>query len=280
MFFSITDTFLKILSTKGYIVSKIKGAEADDLLYLWSRVLNSRGENFVLISGDRDLLQTVNLDKNTDAWTIVLDPVNKRQIISLTEEIFELSKIDGGEKADIFNTNTWSTTSSVLSKLITRYGMQTVDIESFRTKKILLGDGGDTVPPIMTWPDKKDPKITRKLTENTLDKILIKYPGIMKASWRKISEGEFAQELTTQTEIIKTIKLDKKVVEENMKRNALLVVLDEKFIPQEIQSAFKESTLEIPNITPITNKDLLLEGTEWLKITKTEFIPKSFDLFE
>ena len=52
VFYELIEKFSVILSQKGYIVSKIPGAEADDLLYLWSRMLNDMGENVILVTGD------------------------------------------------------------------------------------------------------------------------------------------------------------------------------------------------------------------------------------
>ena len=80
-FYELTDNFAKILAQKGYLISKMPGAEADDLLYVWSRKLNLMGENVVMITGDKDLLQVVRKNHN-GTWTVALDPVIARKKIS------------------------------------------------------------------------------------------------------------------------------------------------------------------------------------------------------
>lgn len=54
------DLFQKLLVDRGIIVSRVNGAEGDDLLYIWSLVLGYLGdENNVIVTGDSDIRQLV-----------------------------------------------------------------------------------------------------------------------------------------------------------------------------------------------------------------------------
>jgi 5'-3' exonuclease len=55
------DLFHKLLNEKGVIVSRVNGAEGDDLMYVWSLVLGYVGdEDNVIVTGDSDIRQLVN----------------------------------------------------------------------------------------------------------------------------------------------------------------------------------------------------------------------------
>jgi len=71
------NEFINGLESLGVIVSRVKGAEADDLIFAWSSELNQNGQNAVIISGDNDLLQLVNLDNSSSANTIYYNKFDK-----------------------------------------------------------------------------------------------------------------------------------------------------------------------------------------------------------
>ena len=133
VFYDLIDKFATLLGQKGYIISKIQRAEADDLLYLWSRYFNNKGENVVSITGDRDILQTVQKHPN-GSWTVCLDPVNKRKKISLTQETLD-SKGTSCNECDIFSPDTWSSPEDVLEKLISSYDLNIVEPTKFASIK-------------------------------------------------------------------------------------------------------------------------------------------------
>lgn len=278
VFYEMIDKFATILGQKGYIISKLPGAEADDLLYLWSRKLNSEGENVILITGDRDLLQTVCRNSNA-TWTISLDPVNKRRKVSLTKETYESIGNVSSSEPDLFNPTTWSSPDDVLEKLISGYELNIVNPVYVALKKVILGDGGDTVPSVITWPDKKEPEKIRTMTESNFSKIEQIAPGIVNSSWEELVEGKYLEEISSTIEDIKKIKVDRDVVLKNIERNAKLVVLSEKVIPEQIQINFKSVHHNTPELVAITNRDSILTGTEWWSNDKTSFVPKTYDLF-
>lgn len=282
-FFELTDNFAKILSQKGYIISRIPGAEADDLLFFWSRKLNGMGENVVFITGDRDLLQCVRKDKN-GSWTIALDPVLNRKKISLTQETLNYSNQETSE-ASIFDPSSWNSSSDVLDKIVKTHEINIVDTRKFCVMKVVLGDPGDDVPSVVTWRDKKDPEKIRTMTESNYSKILAAAPELENSTWQDLRDGKFVEEISSVMESLKKIEVDRELVRKNLQRNCKLVILSAECIPGPILDAFRESLMTpegievVPDLVPVTTRDAILNGTEWWTSDKSEFVPKSYDLF-
>jgi len=275
-FYELTQNFSAILSQKGYIVSKIPGAEADDLLFLWSKKLNSMGENVLMVTGDRDMYQVLSCNDN-GTWTISLDPNLERRKISLTQETLAF-KESSGARADIFDVDTWSTSEDVLQKIIGHHNVNIVDVRKIQVQKVILGDGGDAVPSVVTWPDKKEPEKIRTMTDNNFQKIVAAYPALDESTWRDLREGNFHREISEVMASLKKIETDPEKVKRNLERNCKLVILSEETIPVEIQSTFHEVHTVVPQLTPAVTRDSILDGTEWWTSEKS-FVPKSFDLF-
>lgn len=277
-FYELTDNFCAILGQKGYLISRIPNAEADDLLFFWSEKLNKMGENVLMITGDRDLLQVVKRNSN-GTWTIALDPVLNRKKISLTQETLDMKGSSASDTANIFDPNSWSSAEDVLDKIINTHEINIVIPQRISTMKVVLGDGGDSVPSCVTWTDKKDPTKTRTMTENNYSKILAVAPTLIDATWEDLREGKFAEEIATTMEGLKKITVDREKLKENLKRNCQLVILSEKTIPKQIIDNFNETHKEVPDMIAVTSRDAILNGTEWWSSDKTTFVPKSYDLF-
>lgn len=280
-FYDLTDKFCAILSQKGYIISRVPGAEADDLLFFWSKTLNDMKENVVMITGDRDLLQVVSQHEN-GSWTIALDPVNNRKKISLTQETLDYSKQGNapvGEFADIFSPDSWTSSGDVLSKIVNNHDILVIDTQKFCTMKVVLGDGGDDVPSVVAWRDKKDPEKTRTMTENNYQKIAATLPAILGTKWQDLNSDLIVETIAATMESLKKIEVDRKLVSSNIERNAKLVILSFETIPSQIYESFKTMHQTIPDTIAVTGRDSILNGTEWWTTDKTDFVPKSYDLF-
>lgn len=60
-FLNVLNMFEKFLRKKGFIVSRVMGAEGDDLLYIWSIYFSQvLEEEAVIITGDSDIRQVIN----------------------------------------------------------------------------------------------------------------------------------------------------------------------------------------------------------------------------
>ena len=276
-FYELTDKFTEILSQKGYLISRIPGAEADDLMFFWSRKLNGMKENVILTTGDRDLLQVLGKHAN-GSWTIALDPVINRKKISLTQETLDIKPIEN-DAPDIFNPDSWTTGENVLEKIIKNYEINIVNVRKLSVMKVVLGDGGDSVPSVVTWKDKKDPEKIRTMTESNYSKILAAHPTLEDITWKELNEGLFVEEISSVMESLKKITVDRELVRKNLQRNCKLVILSNETIPSPIIDSFKTIHETVPDLIPITGRDSILGGTEWWTNDKSEFVPKSYDLF-
>lgn len=276
-FFKLTQEFTDILGSRGYIISKVKDAEADDLLYLWSKKLNSQKEAVIMVTGDKDLHQVISLHPN-GSWTVVLDPVANRRKVVLSEEIRKIchSTTETGE-VDIFNPSSWTNDpGDVLLSLLDRNDAQIVDPVRIATMKVLLGDAGDSVPGIVHWLDKNKhgEEVTRSLTETKMVKALAELPEF---TWRDLHRGEYIQGLTDALKKVTKIELSPESISDNIQRNIRLVVLDEEIIPVSIIERFNQ-TVEIIESSPVhLSRGAILEGTSWWTEQKQPFIPKGYD---
>jgi len=278
-FYELTDKFADILSQKGYIISRVPGAEADDLLYFWSKRLNGIGENVILVTGDKDLLQILGTNEN-GSWTISLDPIVGRKKISVTQDVLELKPTESTNEADIFNPDSWSSSEDILKKLISNFEIQVVDIRSFCVQKVIVGDNGDSVPSVVTWPNKNPEKRDHGITESNYNKILAAAPGLETATWQDLYNGSFVEEISTTMETLKKITVNRELVKENLKRNCILMMLSNEVIPEQVFEQYNLMHETIPDLLAITAKDSILNGTEWWSSnSQSDFIPKSYDLF-
>jgi 5'-3' exonuclease len=274
-FFELTAEFVEILASKGYIISKVKDAEADDLLYFWSRELNSVGESVVLVTGDRDLHQVIQSCEN-GSFTVALDPVAQRRKILLTKETFENRTLaeDTGE-VDLFNPDSWNSSSGdILENLIAKNDHLIIDPVEVATKKVILGDAGDAVPGVVTWIDKKDITKTRSMTETKLKKVLETLPPL---TWRNLKSGELIEFFTESVNSVMKMAYEPEELQKKIERNVKLVVLDKEIIPAEIYEDFKLLAEAITSSPVNMARDQILEGTAWWSEKKT-FVPKGYGM--
>lgn len=274
-FFSLTQEFVEILGQKGYLLSRVKDAEADDLLYLWSRKLNAAGEAVVLITGDKDLHQVVNLHEN-GSWTVALDPVVQRRKVYLTKETQVSSHeiIEPGE-VDFFDPGTWnSSPGDILFTLLDSNDVQVIDPVEVATRKVILGDGGDAVPGIATWKDPKDETKTRSMTDSKMKKVLENFPPL---TWRILQSGEHTEALTESLNTVLKQKYTPEDIQSKIDRNVKLVVLDEEIIPSEIQEKFATLFEEVASSPVRLARHVILEGTKWWTEKQT-YVPRGYEM--
>lgn len=272
-FYEITNEFVEIIQNKGYIISKVKEAEADDLLFLWSRRLNNMGESVVLVTGDRDLHQCIQQHKN-GTFTVVLDPVSQRRRIILTQETFD-ARNTSAEEYDIFNPDSWNSgVGDILEMLLSKNDNIIINPEDIATKKVILGDAGDSVPGLISWIDKKDVTKTRSMTENKLQKVL---STLSHVSWKNLQNGEMTELFTESVNRVMKMTLRKEDVQAKIDRNVQLVVLTTEIIPADIQKNFEILSADITNSPVNMPRELILEGTKWWNEKKT-FVPTAYEI--
>ena len=68
--FHVYKEFQEVLAKQGVIINRVNGAEADDILFGWATQLNTTGKNTIVWTGDRDLIQLVDYNIASDAYSL------------------------------------------------------------------------------------------------------------------------------------------------------------------------------------------------------------------
>lgn len=269
-FYKLMDEFSKCLRDVGIIVSRIPGAEGDDLLYKWSKHFYLNGENSIIISGDRDTTQTVKMPdefelvenrEQLEPWILVWNNNTKHNKLFAPEgwQTKWLSR-----ETSVFDFNV-ADDRLILKKLIGDLGakVEIVHPEKMIFDKILLGDDGDDVPAAWSYMGKTkkgEPKKIR-LTDSYLDKVwkLVqeKYRLTNNDALRLIDDQVF---LTDLAGIILRVMGDvdgsaeREKVVECIKRNEKLVRLADHIIPANLQNEVDDHITESLDTRTFRNK--------------------------
>lgn len=292
--FNVYTEFQNILAKYGVIIHKVPGAEADDILFGWSTQLNNEGKNCIVWTGDRDLIQLVNYNDATDAYTLwyynsqrkliafegfqaLLDGANDT-LITNDDLLFNMSsdEVMGDQLKSDFQA--WVSKNSVK--------IEEVNCDDFIFSKILQGDKSDNIRSVVTWTKRTSSGSIRNysVTEKHANQILEKY---------RETEGNFHIDhffVATQVDII--VDLIHKVVGKStpdeiriaFNQNLDLMLLHFNTIPEGIQkSIYKEIEKDYNTNTQMINlvqMERILEGTDWNTSTKKgSSAPKSYDAF-
>lgn len=278
------NEFAKSLESLGVTVSRVKGAEADDLIFAWTSYLNQKGINSLIISGDNDLLQLVHLDKSSNANTLYYNKFKKDLFVFPGFETWINEKEDEvGSTNDIFNLpkTMGKDLKSDLKSIIKSNKMKAneINVNDFIFKKILIGDSGDNVPPIHVKVKKTTagPRVFR-VTENMANRVLKKFVSDkMFVKQIHFFDDEYITEICNYAKDI--INIDDKDIDqiiESWKLNRDLVYLHKNCIPKNIISLMFQN---IESLRPgkkslmsdILIKDKILEGTSWTPEKKSDF---------
>ncbi len=226
--------FVDGLSKFNIVVSKTKMAEADDLIFYWSYLLNRKGIPVIIYSSDKDMLQIVDItDKKTD--TLLYSDVTKKLYVPKgfeqladsgnvsIEEIFA-----NGGSFDIYDR------FSNLKILVNKRKLEMIEVDSERVKfiKVITGDKSDNISSVYSY--EKNGR-TYNVTDNKAEKILEcfeeKVGGI---------NGEYLYVDDTLKVLAEScssvLKLEGKddEVMNNIKRNVKYMMLSLNVIPKEV----------------------------------------------
>jgi hypothetical protein len=280
IFFQLLEEFGIQLEKMGFIFSKVKGAEGDDLLYAWSKKLNEIGEDCIIITGDKDLHQLSRLENNN--WTIIWNNNNKKNILTVPER-WESNWLLKEDEASIFNMGSAiSPDKEKLKSLFSKCEINEVDRYQFILNKMFIGDKCDAVPSV--WEVKSGGKttgFTPKKSESLIN-------SIMGSEWANLKIGQMLEndEFVNWTSgfILRLMKdidsgENRKKVSGNIFRNYKLMWLDESVIPADIMNSMVEEvgrglSIERKNIT--LDRIKILEGTNWVS---QSYNPSNFDPF-
>ena len=284
IFFDLLNSFGSHIQRMGFTVSKVNGAEGDDLIWRWTHYFNSIGENCIIVSGDEDLYQLAGINPN-GSWTIAWNSKSKnnsigagpdwKDIIFSQSEKKEISIFDMGDSI--------SPESQKIRDLALKCTVVSVDKKEFLITKMLVGDKGDTVPGI--WHEEKNGK-TNRITPNKASEIVNK---MKETPWWDmefldlIGNEEFLSWVSGYAiRILKGLDTEenRKKAAENLIRNFKLMWLSEWSLPSDVLEGIDEnisyaSSLVRKNVT--LDRIKILEGTEWIDSTSS---PSSYDPFQ
>jgi len=158
-FSKVSEDFIGLLVRQGVIVSKIDGAEGDDLMYAWNTESLANNKSVIMFTGDRDIVQLV--CKNNDTHTILFSPAHKKLYTyqgfsewmnteeqETSTDIFDLMKVSVSPE---------NQAKKLLQTLVKKKKVDIIEVdpEEFRFRKVLTGDAGDNVTPAY-WYVSKD----------------------------------------------------------------------------------------------------------------------------
>lgn len=279
-FYETMEKFGKHLEENcGFLYSSVYGAEGDDLIMSWSKVLNDMGESVVILSGDKDCCQLV--ETVGDAWTIQWNGVIKNSKLYIPEDLdFSVKK-----EVDIFSFNPVSEREETkVSKLIEVSEVEKIEIKEFIFKKILTGDKGDSVP--SSWivtRGSKNFSLTEKMS-------LSIWQAYLETEWSILDIGELIQNSSFIDWIagvsIRTLQdadtpENRTKFSEYYKENATLVWVSYQTIPSDLGGVIKSHIQEKLSCIPTGvkwSKESILSESEWQQTTSS-LTPRNFDPF-
>lgn len=280
IFYSLIHEYCLRLEDLGYIYTKVSGAEADDLIYFWTRYLMKSGEDSIVITGDRDLHQLIKTNDNQN-WVCVLNN-NSKNLAFYTP--FGWKEMISKEEVSIFNmSGSLDPVKGRLREFANTFETNEIDSTDILLEKVLSGDKGDSVPPV--WNIIKNGKnhgMTAKKAEAF-------YQELKNSKW----SSEPISEVLNNSESIDFIagyclralgdvdsKENRSKVAQNLERNKKLVWLEKDMIPKEISleilSLIANDSANLEKSHAPIDRDTILNGTEWV----TEgYVPKKFNPF-
>jgi 5'-3' exonuclease len=229
--------FAGILKEFGCIISEINGCEGDDLMYYWANKLYEDGEDVVIITGDGDINQ---LTKHNDNNFIVVYNIKSTDRKIVASPGFDEFLAD--DSVSLFDSFSYmGNNKDVIKTIIDANKLSIVDPKDVLFDKILMGDAGDNVPPILSWQEtqKSGRIINRSITTAKLERVkeLLEMRGI-ELDVTKMEEH--AKVISQQIKIIYDKEITEEMTANRIKRNTKLVYLSDETIPIEYRNLFEK----------------------------------------
>lgn len=259
-FSKVSEDFIGLLVRRGVIVSKIDGAEGDDLMYAWNTESLANNKSVIMFTGDRDIVQLV--CKNNDTHTILFSPAHKKLYTyqgfsewmnteeqETSTDIFDLMKVSVSPE---------NQAKKLLQTLVKKKKVDIIEVdpEEFRFRKVLTGDAGDNVTPAY-WYVSKDRRygISEKKAEEIVSEFKQKH-GVL--SHMYLYNDELVTDLANIIiRVMKAKHMTREQIIANIKSNVNLMVLSAESIPEgildemfrSIESKISLNTLKINGVS-------------------------------
>ena len=208
---------------------------------------------------------------NGKNFVIVYNPNSKNRKIVAPAEFSAWLKV---EEYDLFDASSFMNNSKdLIAEALNAIPLVEIDPAYVIFEKVLVGDGGDTVPSICTWntTNKNGKVINNKLSEKMAARI---YEIVNRTKFISDIMDLPSRANEVATGIASTSKQTRaaSVVKSMLERNLQLVCLDNRIIPVDIQTNFAKSfEAAKTKVLPAANYDMpyLLAGTDYLSGGKT-----------
>ena len=281
-FSKATSDFISILSKQGVIISKIDGAEGDDLMYAWNTESLANDKSVIMFTGDRDLVQLVDKSKNNSTHTILFSPAHKKLYTYQGFSEWMDSQTEEESSDNIFDVLKTSVSpenqaKKLLKALVAKKKVSIIEVdpEDFRFRKVLTGDAGDNVPPAYYY---KKGNRRYGISENKATAIIAEFKekhGHL--SHMYLYNDEYITDLANMTVRVMNAKhMSREQIISNLKSNVNLMVLAAESIPEGILDEMFKSVESKMNLKGLQLKEIstmksILEGTEYAKETDSSF---------
>lgn len=245
---------LKNMKNMGLTVSQYNQIEGDDWIWYWSRRLNSEGVNCLIWSSDNDLKQLIQIDGNTNAFTVWYNDKNGLWIHNSLEE--------PTDPFEFFMRMEYS--SPVLDTLkLKSSGVHYIDPNTVINSKVICGDAGDNIMPVLRYKrGERNFRITEKDWQKIADTCGIENIGDITKQVEHIAtsilhEEKFAK-LVTESVIGSSIP----DVAEMIKYNIRLVWLHESTIPDTIVQFMNQQEYKVMDTRYIRSNYKVMVGSD------------------
>ena len=291
-FSKASEDFINILAKKGVCISKVDGAEGDDLIYAWTTESMADEKSVIIFSGDKDLTQLTGINETNKAHALCYSPVHKKiytypgfstwlnsvEEPTQSNDFFESMKVHSKQSNRIKET---------LKTVRDKKKLEFIETnpEEIRFKKVLTGDSGDNVPPAYwkTVKLKTGGERTYGISDKKADEVyseFIKNHGDF--NYMYFFSDDYLTDIANI--LIKIVKIKDKSREEiirNLRVNINLMILSSKTIPEgivdEMFRVIEASSQCNLNIKSITSMKTLLSGTKYVDdITEQKGFSASF----
>ncbi len=290
--YEVYEAFQEILAKKGVTVHQIQGAEADDVIFGWSTMLNARGKSCIVWTGDRDLIQLVNYSTTNDAHTVWYYNTKKSLYgyqgfeADMTESCSNDMTGDDmlfnmGGKNMLRDNYQHDIMAWVAANKITT---TEINCDEFIFKKILTGDKSDNIPSVVTWQkEMKNGKLRNySITDKTADLIFSQF--VKEFNDFKIDYLFSSETKDTLSDIIYRVvgHSSLTLIKTTLTQNIGLMLLHNDTIPDPILKAIYEAIEKdwegaLEKKDSLLEMDKILEGTDWLEgAKKNNFAPDPF----
>jgi 5'-3' exonuclease len=281
VFFNLLNSYGEHLEDMGFVFSKVNGAEGDDLLYFWADYLNTKGENCIIISGDKDLHQLARWNKNN--WTIVWNANSKNNILSVPQG-WEDKWLNKSSEASIFDMGSvMDPDKEKLKEFSKKVEVNEIIPRDFVFIKMLVGDKGDAVPGIWeVQSGSRTQRITPKKAESVLESLQTTEWATLPFS-DLIENNDFLEWTAGYClRLLKDIdnKENREKAASNLKRNYQLMWLDKTVIPTGVIEGTLEELkrgISLPKKSITLDRVKIIEGTSWVS---SQGAPSQFDPFK